>query len=245
VEKPLLVHQGSYSIPDIVDDAQVEVDRAGAQIAELVDFGSQDADVEATKKQLSQVERAIKDAAGHLKALALKDHGSVKGGKNDSSISYAASRLLTNTAFAITPASEIMDLSAPMQNTVSAVHGFIDAMNAFDLGPGWKGACARALSGTASLLTRFARQEFNMASPVGRGFPHSSRAAEFNMASPIGDAFPDTTGSSMSEGEGSRTPPEKGERQGAKLERHGTREKVADIASNIKDKFGLGGKSTT
>ncbi|KAG8928265.1 hypothetical protein FRC01_006190, partial [Tulasnella sp. 417] len=241
VEKPLLVHQGSYSIPDIVDDAQVEVDRAGAQIAALVDFGSQDGDVEATKKQLSQVERAIKDAAGHLKALALKDHGSVKGGKNDSSISYAASRLLTNTAFAITPASEITDLSAPMQNTVSAVHGFIDAMNAFDLGPGWKGACTRALRGTASLLTRFGRQEFNIASPVGGTFTRG----DLNIASPLGDSFPDTTRSSISEGEGSRTPPEKGERQGAKLERHGTREKVAALASNIGDKFGLGGKSTS
>ncbi|KIO18284.1 hypothetical protein M407DRAFT_32064 [Tulasnella calospora MUT 4182] len=234
VEKPLLVHQGDYSIPDIVHDAQVEVDQAGAAIA-----GDLDADVEATKKQLSQVERSIKDAAGHLKALASKkNHNSIKGGKENSSISYAASRLLTNTALAITPACEIMALNEPLQAIVSAVHGFIDALDVFDLGPSWKGAFTRALGGTASLLTQFGRSNINIASPVEATFTQFGRA-DTNMTSPVGDSFPEQTRrSSISESEGTRTPPE---RAGTKSEKHGAREKVADFASNVKDKF-LGGK---
>lgn len=234
VEKPLLVQQGSYSIPDIVNDAQVEVDLAGAQIAASIHFGSQGPDAEAAKKQLSQVERSIKDAAGHLKALASKDHNLIKGGKDDSWISYSASRLLTNTALAITPAGEISTLHVPLQAIVSAVHGFIDALDVFNLGPSWKGAFTRALGGTASLLTQFGKSDINIASPVGGSFPVLGRT-DINITSPIGDTFPDTRRSSISEGEGSRTPP------GGKLERHGTREKVADFASNMKDKI-LGAK---
>ncbi|KAG8945577.1 hypothetical protein FRC04_000711 [Tulasnella sp. 424] len=227
VEKPLLVHQGSYPIPDIVGDVQAEVDLAGTRIMDLIPFGSKDADIneskrEEAKKNLWQVEKAMKDAAGHLKALKARDHSSVKGGRTDSWISYAAARLLTNTALAITPASEISTFIDPLHTIVSAVSGFIDALGVFNLGPAqsWQEAFTRSLGGTASLLTQFGRSNVNIASPVEATFAGQSRAG-FNVPT------------------GSSTP----ERTSVKEEKHGIREKMADLATTMKDKL-PGGKSS-
>ncbi|KAG8945575.1 hypothetical protein FRC04_000709 [Tulasnella sp. 424] len=173
VEKPLLIHEGRYTIPAVIEDAQAEVLSAGASIGEIVPLDISDPTVRIdeeliakAKKYVEQIGKAMAEGTRNLEALSKKkSFTEVVGEKNYNQISYAAVHLFGNIAMALTPAVEVSALREPVNLVTASVSKFINALTAFKKSPGekWKATLLRSLENTVKVLTAFGEEAKNEA----------------------------------------------------------------------------------
>ncbi|KAG8899262.1 hypothetical protein FRC00_001676 [Tulasnella sp. 408] len=93
VEKPLLLHHGEYTIPDIIEDAQAEILSIGAILGGTKSSPSKQ---DKAEKHVKQIVGVMNEATRNLRSLVLKEKSfdNVRGKKNENQILYATMRLL-------------------------------------------------------------------------------------------------------------------------------------------------------
>lgn len=169
VEKPLLVHEGYYTIPEVIEDAQAEVLLAGTLIEDIVPLDISDStdqiDEELTakaKKYVERIQNAMAEGTRNLVTLSKKkSFAQVIGRKTRNQTSYAAVHLVENIASALKPAVELSALTESVQLVTASVSKFISALTGFCNGPGekWKATLFCSLKNTEKLLKGFREED--------------------------------------------------------------------------------------
>ncbi|KAG8919614.1 hypothetical protein FRC01_001202 [Tulasnella sp. 417] len=165
VEKPLLLHQGTYPISAIIEDVQTEILLAGASIGKVVPLETEDLDTkeytEGAIKHVSQINNALVEATRNLQHLSTKKKKSfeeVRGAKTERQILYSTMRLLGDTALSLAPVLPLTEFKKELDKVTTSVSSFVHALTGFEGGPDgkWKNALNRTLNATSEQLKAFA-----------------------------------------------------------------------------------------
>ncbi|KAG9025580.1 hypothetical protein FS837_004887 [Tulasnella sp. UAMH 9824] len=156
VEKPLLLHHGEYTIPDIIEDAHAEILSSGTILG-----GTESPPEEPDKveKHVKKIVGAMAEATRNLKSLVKKEKSfnEVKGKKTENQILYATMRLLGDTAMAITPILDLAEVEEHVQKVTASASEFVNTLTTFDgtLDGAWRGKLFQSLAKTANVLKSF------------------------------------------------------------------------------------------
>ncbi|KAG9023558.1 hypothetical protein FS837_005720 [Tulasnella sp. UAMH 9824] len=173
VEKPLLLHRGEYTIPDIIEDAHAEILSSSTILGDLLPFGTESPleEPEKVEKHVKKIVGAMTEATRNLKTLVekKKSFDEVKGKKTENQILYATKRLLGDTAMAITPILDLEEVKKHVPKVTASAFEFVNTLTTFDgtTEGAWRRKLLQSLAKTADVLKRFGALDTNDARGEG------------------------------------------------------------------------------